>query len=77
MNRPALRMLLGILCTVVALLMVPTLFYNACGLAGMGDCAEGPKWILTLNVFACSVIFLGGLFVSYRLFRRKNEGRRP
>jgi hypothetical protein len=55
----------AVLCGVAGLLLVPTLLYNACGIAGMQDCADGPKWISALIIVA--VI---GLFVlSYWLFR--------
>ena len=73
MKQPVFRMLLGILCAVVALLMVPTLFYNACGLAGMGDCADGPKWALSLTTLASAIVIGGGIFLSYRLFRQKES----
>lgn len=56
----------AIVCGVAGLILVPTLFYNAFGIAGIQDCAVGPKW-----VNAAIVIALFGLFVlSYWLFRK-------
>jgi hypothetical protein len=64
-----LRKLMGVLCGLVVLMMLPQLFYNACGLTGSRDCADGPRWVLTLNVLASVATIVGGAFLSYRLFR--------
>jgi len=69
------RTLAAILCSVFALLMVPSFFYNACGLAGMQDCADGPKWALISNVLASAFLIGCGFFLSYRLIRRKGFGK--
>lgn len=54
------------LCGLVGVLLLPTLFYNACGIAGMQDCADGSKWVSSLIIMA-----IVGLFVlSFWLFRR-------
>jgi len=48
------------------LLLLPTLLYNLCGIAGMQDCADGPKWISSLII----VGIIGLFVVSYWLFQR-------
>jgi hypothetical protein len=59
----------AILCGFGGLLLIPILFYNACGIVGMQDCADGPKWVNALIV-----IMVSGLFVlSYWLFRRSRS----
>lgn len=65
MKEPILKAT-AILCGLVGLLLIPTLFYNVCGIAGLQDCADGPKWVNALVI-----ITVVGLFVlSYWLFRR-------
>jgi hypothetical protein len=40
----------AVVVALVGLLLVPTLLYNLCGIAGMQDCADGPKWISSLII---------------------------
>jgi len=75
-RKSLVRVVLALLCALIALGIVPNLVYNACGLAGMQDCADGPKWMLVLNVLLSAIVFGGSLFLSYRLFRRKNPSDR-
>jgi hypothetical protein len=59
----------AILCGLGGVVLIPTLFYNACGIAGIQDCADGPKLINALIV-----VMVPGLFVlSYWLFRRSRS----
>jgi cytosine/uracil/thiamine/allantoin permease len=56
----------AVVVALIGLLLLPTLLYNLCGIAGMQDCADVPKWISSLII-----VGIIGLFVlSYWLFQR-------
>ncbi len=57
---------LAALCALGGLLLIPTLLYNACGIAGSQDCADGSGWVSLIIVVA----ILGLFIFSYWLFRR-------
>jgi hypothetical protein len=60
---------LGIASGLLGLCLIPTVFYNACGLAGMQDCADDPKWESWLVILVGLALISGLFFLSYRLFR--------
>jgi hypothetical protein len=59
----------AILCGLAGLFLVPDLLYNACGIAGIGDCADGPKGTMALHI----VVIIGLFVVSYWLFRMRRQ----
>ena len=60
---------LGVLSMLLGLFLVPTLFYNACGLAGSADCADGPKWVNLVVILVLTIFIAGTFFLATRLFR--------
>jgi hypothetical protein len=60
---------LGIASTLLGFLVIPTLLYNVCGVAGMQDCAAGPQWESALVILASAIVTGGFFYLSYRIFR--------
>jgi len=68
--RKVLFILGGAVSFVAALLLVPTLLYNVCGMAELsGDCADGPKWVSALVALTCAIIMSGLGFLTIRLIQ--------
>ena len=59
----------GVIAILLGLLPIPSLLYNTCGLAGIQDCADGPKWETALVLLLCLGILAGFVFLSRYLFR--------
>lgn len=72
-ERSLYRKVGAILCGAIVVVVLPTLFYNVCGLAGMRDCADGPRWVLIANVTGLLLVVGSGAYLSYRLWRPRAE----
>jgi hypothetical protein len=59
----------AILSGLAGLLLIPDMLYNACGIAEIQDCADGPKWIMALHIF----IAFGLFFLTFWLFRESRS----
>ena len=65
--RKVFFVVLGVVSVLLAIWIIPTLVYNACGLVGMKDCSDGPRWESGLVLLLCAVLIAGLSYLSYRM----------
>jgi hypothetical protein len=68
MKRISLALLAAVF-GILALPLLPNVFYNLAGFLNLQDGASGPKWETALAMVAFALLAFGSLFFSYRLFR--------
>jgi len=68
--------ILGTLCALAGLLLIPSLLYNACGLAGLDpDCGGGSKWENAIATTIIAIFVTGAFYLAYRLFRSTTSSK--